>query len=119
MEALKKPRTNTQIIQQNVLLRFKDLNKFLVNHAQGIFIEVSNYYCELMCGIYLNIFKLYTSEVYKLYEEKIRKNDTIIVEETDPTKKLSVFNIGVRKKILEELGKIGRASCRERVSSPV
>ena len=105
MEALKKPRTNTQIIQQNVLLRFKDLNKFLVNHAQGIFIEVSNYYCELMCGIYLNIFKLYTSEVYKLYEEKIRKNDTIIVEETDPTKKLSVFNIGVRKKILEELGK--------------
>ena len=106
MEALKKPRTNTQIIQQNVLLRFKELNKFLINHAQGIFIEVSNYYCELMCGIYYNIFKLYISEVAKLYEEKIRKNESIIVEDSDSvSKKQSIFDLSARGNILNNINK--------------
>eukprot|EP00826_Nyctotherus_ovalis_P001970 TRINITY_DN10372_c0_g4_i1.p1 TRINITY_DN10372_c0_g4~~TRINITY_DN10372_c0_g4_i1.p1 ORF type:complete len:478 (+),score=179.91 TRINITY_DN10372_c0_g4_i1:764-2197(+) len=104
MEALKKPKTNTQIIQQNVLLRFKELNKFLINHAQGIFIEVSNYYCELMCGIYYNIFRLYISEVSKLYEEKVRKNDTLIADDSEAAKKHS-FDLTSRESILQALDK--------------
>jgi len=110
MEALKKPRTNTQIIQQNVLLKFKDLNKFLMNHAQGIFIEVSNYYCDLMCGLYLNIFKSYITEISKLYDEKVTKYENIIVDESEYInatiqKKQSAFDLAGRDKVLGELHK--------------
>ncbi len=110
METLKKPRTNTQIIQQNVLLGKKELTRFLRSHAEVIFIEVSNYYGELMCSLYLNIFKSYISELGKLYAERVSKYESIIVDESEYinaaiNKKQSAFEVGTREKILQELNK--------------
>lgn len=110
MEALKKPRTNIQIIQQSVLLKFKELTRFLRSHGQGIYLEVSNYYCELMCGLYMGLFKSYITEISKLGEEVVGKNESIIVIESEYInaaihRKQSAFDLGTRDKILQEINK--------------
>lgn len=45
---LRKPKTNFQILQESVLLRFKPLLTFLKEHSQETFVEITNYYSEVM-----------------------------------------------------------------------
>ena len=49
---LRKPKTNIQILQQNVLLKFKYFVKFLQQHGQEVFPEVRTAYVEMLSRIY-------------------------------------------------------------------
>jgi hypothetical protein len=105
MEALKKPRTNICIIQQNTLLKYKELPRFLKSHGQAIFLELSNYYCELMCGLYMGFFQAYIASVSKLQVEKVTKYDDIMADEAESMNaaaggKMSIFALGTRDQLL-------------------
>merc|ERR1712136_406911 len=64
--ALKRPKTNLQILQRNVLVRFKFFNTFLSEHHPVVAEEVRQYYITTMSGVYLRQFKTYTSSLQKL-----------------------------------------------------
>ena len=48
---LRKPKTNVQILQQNVLLKYKYLVHFLKQHAGEILVEVKHVYVETMSSL--------------------------------------------------------------------
>ena len=49
--SLRRPKTNVQIIQQNVLLKYKYLVAFLRAHAPEILVEIRASYVEIMSGL--------------------------------------------------------------------
>ena len=49
--SLRRPKTNVQIIQQNVLLKYKYLVAFLRAHAPEILVEIRACYVETMSGL--------------------------------------------------------------------
>ena len=108
LQILKKPMTNIQIIQQNVLLKYKGFLVFLRTHNQGIYFEITNYYSELMNKLYLFSFKTYISDIHKVHQEIVVKNDSMIVDEelyrnSPAFYQSSVFGMGEREKILENI----------------
>eukprot|EP00971_Amphidinium_carterae_P245515 4875428-Amphidinium_carterae.1 len=64
--ALKKPKTNLQIIQRSVLVRFKFFNSFLTEHHPAIADEVKQSYVTTMSAVYLKQFKTYVTSLAKL-----------------------------------------------------
>ena len=82
LQILKKPKTNIQIIQQNVLLKYKECLKFLRDNSKSVYVEIINFYSDLMNKLYQGSFKTYLSDIVKIYEEKVTKNDTIVVDES-------------------------------------
>lgn len=46
--ALRKPKTNIQILQQNVLLKYKYVISFLKEHGKEVYIEVRGAYIDTM-----------------------------------------------------------------------
>ena len=68
---LKKPRSNIQIVQQNIIIKFKYLIKFLNNHAPQAAIEVLNIYTDTLSKIYNTYLKTYISNIFKLHVKKI------------------------------------------------
>ena len=78
---LHKDKTNFQIIQQNSLIRYKSLNKFLMTHSQDKYIEITNQYAEYMSKRYYNDLKDYSSDISKLVKERITRNDVVIIDE--------------------------------------
>ena len=58
MGSLKKKMTNIQILQQSVLLKYKGLYKFLVEHAPEVALEVKEAYTTTMSAIYLRHVKV-------------------------------------------------------------
>ena len=50
---LRKPKTNIQILQQNVLLKHKHLASFLRRHAREVHMEVSARTCTRSCSLRL------------------------------------------------------------------
>jgi len=66
INALKKPKTNLQILQRNVLVRFKFFTQFLAEHHPGVADEVKQHYVLTMSGVYLKQFKTYVSSLQKL-----------------------------------------------------
>lgn len=47
---LKRPKTNVQIIQQSVLLKFKYFMRFLRAHGSDVYTEVRPCVCVCVCG---------------------------------------------------------------------
>jgi len=80
--SLHKDKTNFQIVQQNMLIRYKSLNLFLRTHSQDKYVEMTNQYSEYMSKRYYNDLKDYSNEVTKLIKEKINKNDVVIIDES-------------------------------------
>ncbi len=58
IHSLKKPRTNLQMIQHNILSKFKYMNVFLQAHAPAVFEEVQNQYVEVLSKVYGSFFKV-------------------------------------------------------------
>jgi vacuolar protein sorting-associated protein 52 len=79
--ALHKDKTNFQIVQQNSLIRFKALNQFLRNHSQEKYVELTNSYADYMSKRYYHDLRDYCIETAKLVQEKITKNDVVIIDE--------------------------------------
>lgn len=66
INALKKPKTNLQILQRNVLVRFKFFNTFLGEHHPTVADEVKRHYVSTMSSVYAKQFKTYVSSLQKL-----------------------------------------------------
>jgi len=66
INALKKPKTNLQILQRNVLVRFKFFNVFLAEHHTAVSDEVKQHYVQTMSAVYLKQFRTYVTSLQKL-----------------------------------------------------
>jgi len=69
INALKKPKTNLQILQRSVLVRFKFFNTFLAEHHAMVADEVKQHYVQTMSAVYLKQFRTYVASLQKLEME--------------------------------------------------
>jgi hypothetical protein len=80
IHALRKPRTNLQMIQHNILAKFKYMNLFLQTHAWPVFEEVQNMYVETLAKIYAAYFKAYLNGLTPLESTPATKYDLLGIE---------------------------------------
>ncbi|XP_059446480.1 vacuolar protein sorting-associated protein 52 A-like isoform X1 [Corylus avellana] len=111
--ALRKPKTNIQILQQNVLLKYKYVVSFLKEHGNGVYTEVRGAYMDTMNKVLSAHFRAYILALEKLQLDIATSSDLIGVETRssglflrgrEPLKNRSaVFALGERIKILKEI----------------
>mmetsp|Transcript_20973 Transcript_20973/g.18307 ORF Transcript_20973/g.18307 Transcript_20973/m.18307 type:complete len:238 (-) Transcript_20973:801-1514(-) len=80
LELLKKPKTNIQMIQENVLIKYNVFLEFLKNNYIQVFIELLNLYFELMGKLLYHNFKYYNNEMNKLCVDIYTKTDVLLSE---------------------------------------
>lgn len=103
INTLKKPKTNLQILQRNVLVRFKYCNTFLAEHHAAIAEEVKGHYVSTMSKVYLVQFRTYASSLSKLQlEYSPTKTDVLVSQEGGQ------LGAGAAGRLLEGLG-LGRS----------
>eukprot|EP00824_Muranothrix_gubernata_P005780 TRINITY_DN17560_c0_g1_i1.p1 TRINITY_DN17560_c0_g1~~TRINITY_DN17560_c0_g1_i1.p1 ORF type:complete len:764 (-),score=142.62 TRINITY_DN17560_c0_g1_i1:7-2133(-) len=107
---LKKDKTNVQMLQQ-LLLKFKYFNQFLMDHDKDAAQEMENAYVDTMSRIYFKDFRAYVGNVMKLHTEISSKTDTLGAEEGQLKSYFSSriskkggasFSLGDRDKVLLE-----------------
>lgn len=111
--ALRKPKTNIQIIQQSVLLKYKYIISFLKVHGKEIYNEVRAAYIDTMNKVLSAHFRAYIQALEKLQLDIATSSDLIGVEARstglfsrgrEPLKNRSaVFALGDRINILKEI----------------
>ncbi|KAK4938779.1 Vacuolar protein sorting-associated protein 52, partial [Elasticomyces elasticus] len=82
IKALRSPNVNAQILQQNALLRYKDLFTFLAKHQAQLAEEISQAYANTMRWYYLSHFSRYKSSLEKLKINVIDKTDVLAQDES-------------------------------------
>lgn len=115
IETLKRKGTNIQIVQTNKLLKFKYLNQFLASHSPDVATEVRSLYVDTMIKWYHSKFKGYIGNLVKLQYEVATKSDlvgepesqmrSLFSSKTALQNRTSVFSIGDRETVIEEIGK--------------
>ncbi|GMI90728.1 ARABIDOPSIS THALIANA VPS52 HOMOLOG, POKY POLLEN TUBE, T-DNA TRANSMISSION DEFECT 8 [Hibiscus trionum] len=113
LQALRKPKTNIQILQQNVLLKYKYVISFLKEHSKEVHLEVRAAYIDTMNKVLSAHFRAYIQALEKLQLDIATSNDLIGVETRstglfsrgrEPLKNRSaVFALGERLNILKEI----------------
>ncbi|XP_052200903.1 vacuolar protein sorting-associated protein 52 A isoform X2 [Diospyros lotus] len=111
--ALRKPKTNIQILQQSVLLKYKYIILFLKEHGKDVYTEVRTAYIDTMNKVLSAHFRAYIQALEKLQLDIATPNDLIGVETRgaglfslgrEPLKNRSaVFALGERINILKEI----------------
>ncbi|XP_015690866.1 vacuolar protein sorting-associated protein 52 A isoform X1 [Oryza brachyantha] len=112
--ALRKPKTNIQILQQSVLLKYKYTIVFLKEHAKEIYTEVRAAYIDTMNKVLSAHFRAYIQALEKLQLDIATSTDLLGVETRstgflftigkEPLKsRSSVFALGERINILKEI----------------
>lgn len=112
--ALRKPKTNIQILQQSVLLKYKYTINFLKEHAKEIYAEVRAAYIDTMNKVLSAHFRAYIQALEKLQMDIATSTDLLGVETRstgfifsigkEPLKtRPSVFALGERINILKEI----------------
>nr|AGT16622.1 vacuolar protein sorting-associated protein [Saccharum hybrid cultivar R570] len=112
--ALRKPKTNIQILQQSVLLKYKYTIIFLKEHAKEIYAEVRAAYIDTMNKVLSAHFRAYIQALEKLQMDIATSTDFLGVETRstgfifsigkEPLKtRPSVFALGERINILKEI----------------
>ncbi|XP_061366393.1 vacuolar protein sorting-associated protein 52 A-like [Gastrolobium bilobum] len=109
--ALRKPKTNIQILQQSVLLKYKYVVTFLKEHSKEIYNEVRAAYIDTINKVLSAHFRAYIQALEKLQMDIATSNDLIGVETRssglfirarEPLKNRSaVFALGDRINILK------------------
>lgn len=64
--ALRKPKTNIQILQQNVLLKYKYLVAFLRQHGREVYAEVRAAYVDTLSRVLSSHFRAYLAALERL-----------------------------------------------------
>ncbi|XP_021287595.1 vacuolar protein sorting-associated protein 52 A [Herrania umbratica] len=113
LQALRKPKTNIQILQQNVLLKYKYVISFLKEHSKEVYGEVRAAYIDTMNKVLSAHFRAYIQALEKLQLDIATSNDLIGVETRstslfsrgrEPLKNRSaVFALGERLNVLKEI----------------
>ncbi|KAJ7547394.1 hypothetical protein O6H91_08G084000 [Diphasiastrum complanatum] len=112
--ALRKPKTNIQILQQNVLLKYKYLATFLREHGKEVYPEVRAAYVDTMNKVYSTHFRTYIQALEKLQLDIVTRNDLLGVEDSRSTglfsrgreslkNRSAVFALGDRANMLKEI----------------
>lgn len=111
--ALRKPKTNIQILQQSVLLKYKYVVLFLKEHGKEVYNEVRAAYIDTMNKVLSAHFRAYIQALEKLQLDIATSSDLIGVETRstglflrgrEPLKNRSaVFALGERISILKEI----------------
>ncbi|PKA65339.1 hypothetical protein AXF42_Ash005672 [Apostasia shenzhenica] len=111
--ALRKPKTNIQILQQNVLLKYKYVIIFLKENGKEIYTEVRAAYIDTMNKVLSAHFRVYIQAMEKLQLDIASSTDLLGVETRstgiflrarEPIKnRSSVFSLGDRINILKEI----------------
>lgn len=111
--ALRKPKTNIQILQQSVLLKYKYVISFLKEHGKEVYTEVRGAYIDTMNKVLSAHFRAYIQALEKLQLDIATSSDMIGVETRstglftrarEPLKnRSSVFALGDRINILKEI----------------
>ncbi|CAN1190356.1 Vacuolar protein sorting-associated protein 52 A [Linum perenne] len=114
LQALRKPKTNIQILQQSVLLKYKYAISFLKEHRREVYNEVRTAYIDTMNKVLSAHFRAYIQALEKLQLDIATSSDLIGVETRsmglfsvtrEPLKNRSaVFALGDRTNILKEIG---------------
>ena len=63
-----------------MMIRYKSLNIFLRNHSQDKYVEITGQYADYMAKRYYYDLKDYLVESAKLIQEKITKQDVVIID---------------------------------------
>lgn len=126
INALKKPKTNLQILQRNVLVKYKFFNTFLSEHHPVVAEEVRQHYVATMSAVYSKQFRTYVTSLQRLeLENGPTKSDLLVTVEantaasqagrfleglglsrgTNLKEKGNVFSLSGRDAILKELEK--------------
>lgn len=114
LHALRKPKTNIQILQQNVLLKYKYICTFLREHGKEVYPEVRAAYVDTLNKILSAHFRTYIQALEKLQLDIATRNDLIGVEDMRNTglfsrtrealkNRSAVFALGDRAKVLKEV----------------
>lgn len=109
---LKKPKTNIEVLQKNVLMNYKVFLTFLRDHYQTVFIELCNHYSDTLSRIYHQYLRDYFSSLAKLAHEQHSKSDAIISENTQLMRDLgkpvggTIYTLGTRDSVLNDLEEV-------------
>ncbi|CAI0393998.1 unnamed protein product [Linum tenue] len=113
LQALRKPKTNIQILQQSVLSKYKYVISFLKEHGKEVYTEVRAAYIDTMNKVLSACFRAYIQALEKLQLDIATSSDLIGVETRstglfsrarEPLKNRSaVFAVGDRISILKEI----------------
>ncbi|CAI0400895.1 unnamed protein product [Linum tenue] len=113
LQALRKPKTNIQILQQSVLLKYKYVISFLKEHGKEVYTEVRTAYIDTMNKVLSACFRAYIQALEKLQFDIATSSDLIGVETgsiglfsrvREPLKNRSaVFALGDRINILKDI----------------
>lgn len=79
--SLRKKMTNIQILQQSVLLKYKGLYQFLLEHAPEVAVEIREAYATTMSAIYQRHVKGYLADLMRLRVDAATKSDLLGNEE--------------------------------------
>ncbi|KAL7174323.1 hypothetical protein ACSBR2_033562 [Camellia fascicularis] len=111
--ALRKPKTNIQILQQSVLLKYMYVISFLKEHGKEVYVEVRAAYIDTMNKVLSAHLRAYIQALEKLQLDIVTSSDMIGVEARstslfsrgrEPLKNRSaVFALGERINILKEI----------------
>eukprot|EP00246_Nothoceros_aenigmaticus_P001290 TRINITY_DN11795_c0_g1_i1.p1 TRINITY_DN11795_c0_g1~~TRINITY_DN11795_c0_g1_i1.p1 ORF type:complete len:481 (-),score=95.18 TRINITY_DN11795_c0_g1_i1:38-1480(-) len=112
--ALRKPKTNIQILQQNVLLKYKYLITFLRDHGKEVYPEVRAAYLDTMNKVLSAHFRSYIQALERLQLDIVTRNDLIGVEDNRNTgifsrvreglkNRSAVFALGNRAQVLKDV----------------
>lgn len=111
--ALRKPKTNIQILQQSVLLKYKYIICFLKEHGKEIYMEVRAAYIDTMNKVLSAHFRAYIQALEKLQLDVATSSDLIGIEASsfglfsrarEPLKNRSaVFALGERISVLKDM----------------
>lgn len=119
INALKTPKTNLQILQNNVLRRFKFFNTFLAEHHAAVVDEVKKHYVDTMSIVYLKQFRTYVTSLQKLELDNCpTKSDLLVSSEGQSTGAAGRFLDGLglgRSVALKDKGNVFSLSGRDAI----
>eukprot|EP00475_Leptophrys_vorax_P004587 TRINITY_DN12741_c0_g1_i1.p1 TRINITY_DN12741_c0_g1~~TRINITY_DN12741_c0_g1_i1.p1 ORF type:complete len:645 (+),score=61.37 TRINITY_DN12741_c0_g1_i1:243-1937(+) len=91
--ALRKPKTNIHILQQNVLLKYKYLAVFLKEHGRVVYTEVNNAYIDIMSKVLSLHLRTYIAALEKLQLDIVTRNDLIGVDDSNSSSGMGSMNV--------------------------
>ena len=78
---LKKPKTNFQIIQESILLKYKPLVAFLREHHVDTYVELTSIYAEIMDSIYYVQLRQYFNDTIKAIQ-RVKSQEGLFQDKT-------------------------------------